>query len=123
MSFDVLDKHVWVIGAGRSGVAAAELLAARGARVTLADTRPYLPDAERLHRLGVTLALGDHEPAQFAAADLLVVSPGVPLDQPPLEAARRAGRPIIGEIELASRWLGGRLVAITGTKGKSTTTT
>ncbi len=69
------------------------------------------------------LELGAHRLETFASADLLVLSPGVPLDQPPIAAARDAGVPIIGEIELASRWLTGRIVAITGTKGKSTTTT
>jgi UDP-N-acetylmuramoylalanine--D-glutamate ligase len=123
MPFDVRDKNVWVVGAGRSGRAAAELLTARGAHVTLADTRTYLPEADHLHALGVSLDLGVHQPDRFASADLLVVSPGVPLDQEPIAAARRAGRPVIGEIEMASRWLGGRLIAITGTKGKSTTTT
>jgi UDP-N-acetylmuramoylalanine--D-glutamate ligase len=123
MPFDVRDKNVWVVGAGRSGRAAAELLTSRGAHVTLADTRTYLPEANHLHALGVALALGSHQPDRFAAADLLVVSPGVPLDQASIAAARRAGRPVIGEVELASRWLSGRLIAITGTKGKSTTTT
>jgi UDP-N-acetylmuramoylalanine--D-glutamate ligase len=123
MSFDVANKQVMVVGAGRSGRAAAELLIARGARVTLADTRTYLEDADHLHAIGVSLELGPHQPARFAAADLLVVSPGVPLNQEPIRAARRAGRPVIGELELASRWLNGRVIAITGTKGKSTTTT
>src|SRR5690606_8075712 len=59
----------------------------------------------------------------FMSADMLVLSPGVPLESPPVVAARDAGVPVIGEIELASRWLSGRIVAITGTKGKSTTTT
>jgi UDP-N-acetylmuramoylalanine--D-glutamate ligase len=123
MSVDVRGKNVLVVGAGRSGRAAAELLTSRGALVTLADTRTYLEDADRLHALGVSLDLGPHRPDRFAAADLLVVSPGVPLDQEPIRAARRAGRPVVGELEMAARWLQGRIVAITGTKGKSTTTT
>jgi UDP-N-acetylmuramoylalanine--D-glutamate ligase len=123
MSFDVTRKHVLVVGAGRSGRAAADLLVARGAHVTLADTRTYLEDADHLHAIGVSLDLGPHQAERFAAADLVVVSPGVPLDQEPIRAARRAGRPVIGEVELASRWLSGRVIAITGTKGKSTTTT
>jgi UDP-N-acetylmuramoylalanine--D-glutamate ligase len=123
MSFDVRGKHVMVVGAGASGRAAADLLVARGAVVTLADTRPTVADANHLRDIGVTLDLGPHNPHRFAAADLLVVSPGVPLEQDALTAARQAGRPVIGEIELASRWLSGRIVAITGTKGKSTTTT
>jgi UDP-N-acetylmuramoylalanine--D-glutamate ligase len=123
MSFEVRGQHVLVVGAGKSGVAAADLLVSRGARVTLADTRASLPEADRLRAKGVALDLGPHQPARFAAADLLVVSPGVPLEQDAIEAARRAGKPIIGEVELAARWLPGRVIAITGTKGKSTTTT
>ncbi len=123
MSLDVRGMNVLVVGAGRSGRAAAELLMSRGAQVTLADTRTYLEDADHLHALGVSLDLGPHQPDRFAAADLLVVSPGVPLDQEPIRAARRAGRPVIGEIEMAAWWLQGRIIAITGTKGKSTTTT
>jgi len=123
MSVDVRGLNVLVVGAGRSGRAAAELLTSRGARVTLADTRTYLEDADHLHAIGVSLDLGPHRPDRFAAADLLVVSPGVPLNQEPIQAARRAGRPVVGEIEVAARWLQGRIIAITGTKGKSTTTT
>jgi UDP-N-acetylmuramoylalanine--D-glutamate ligase len=123
MAFSVDDRHVIVVGAGRSGLAAAELLVARGARVTLADASRDIDHREHLQRLGVALELGPHQRDQFLTADLLVVSPGVPLDQEAVAAARRAGIPVIGEVELASRWLAGRLIAITGTKGKSTTTT
>ena len=123
MTFSVAGKDVIVVGGGRSGAAAAELLRARGARVTLADAASALEAGDRLARLGVTLALGPHEPDRFASADLLVLSPGVPANQPAIDAARRAGVPVIGEIELAFRWLAGRVIAITGTKGKSTTTT
>lgn len=125
MSFSVQGHNVAVVGAARSGVAAALLLVERGARVTLTDARPQLdaPVEQQLRRAGVALELGGHRTETLTAADLVVVSPGVPLDQPMLVDARRAGVPIIGEIELASRWLSGRIVAITGTKGKSTTTT
>jgi len=125
MSFSVKGQNVAVVGAARSGVAAALLLVERGARVTLSDAKQQLegPMEEQLRRAGVALELGGHQPATLAHADLIVVSPGVPLDQPMFADARHAGVPIIGEIELASRWLSGRIVAITGTKGKSTTTT
>ena len=111
-----------VAGAARSGLAAAELLARRGARVTLSDSRPELADADRLRGLGVALELGGHTRETFTAADLIVVSPGVPPEQEAVQAARDRGIPVIAEIELASRWLLGRVIAITGTKGKSTTT-
>ena len=122
MSFSVQDKRVTVAGAARSGVAAAELLARRGARVTLSDSRAELPDAARLRSLGIALELGGHTRETFAAADLVVLSPGVAPDQDAVQAARDRGVPVIAEIELASRWLQGRVIAITGTKGKSTTT-
>jgi UDP-N-acetylmuramoylalanine--D-glutamate ligase len=121
--FSVEGKRVTVAGAARSGLAAAELLARRGARVTLSDLRTEIPEAVPLQAIGVELELGGHQPRTFADADLIVTSPGVPSEQPPIAAARRRGVPVIGEIELASRWLLGRVIAITGTKGKSTTTT
>ncbi len=122
-TFSVRGKHVVVVGAARSGMAAAELLLRRGARVTLQDVKTQLDDEDRLRAAGVELELGGHDEATLRAADLIVLSPGVPAQQPALAAARRSGVPTIGELELASRWLRGRIVAITGTKGKSTTTT
>jgi len=125
MSFSVQGQNVTVVGAARSGIAAAMLLASRGARVTLTDARTALDEAARgqLRSARVGLELGQHRVGTFTSADLVVLSPGVPLDQPAIVAAREAGVPIMGEIELASRWLTGRIIAITGTKGKSTTTT
>ena len=111
-----------VAGAARSGRAAATLLAGRGAHVTLSDTRADLPEADGLRAAGVALELGGHQAATFASADLVVLSPGVPLELPVVQAARDRGVEVIGEVELASRWLRGRVIAITGTKGKSTTT-
>jgi UDP-N-acetylmuramoylalanine--D-glutamate ligase len=119
---DVSGKRVTVAGAARSGIAAAKLLAERGARVTLSDTRLAVPEAEPLRSAGVALEVGGHVTETFTAADLVVLSPGVPPEQAAVQAARRRGVPIIGELELASRWLAGRIIAITGTKGKSTTT-
>jgi UDP-N-acetylmuramoylalanine--D-glutamate ligase len=121
-TFSVRDKRVVVVGAARSGVAAAELLVRRGARVTLTDVREHIEDEERLRSADVALELGVHNLDTLTTADLIVLSPGVPPTIEPLEAARRAGVPITGELEMASRWLRGRVVAITGTKGKSTTT-
>jgi len=113
---------VTVVGAARSGIAAAELLARRGAQVTLTEMRPEVAEAESLRRLGVQLELGGHRDETLTEADLIVLSPGVPPDLPAVQRAREHGVPVIGELELASRWLSGRVVAITGTKGKSTTT-
>ena len=122
MTFDVTGTRVTVAGAARSGLAAAELLARRGADVTLSDARADVPALDNLRELGVRLELGGHQIPTFAGADLVVLSPGVPPELPAIQAARARGVPVIGEIELAARWLRGRVIAITGTKGKSTTT-
>jgi UDP-N-acetylmuramoylalanine--D-glutamate ligase len=119
--------RVVVVGGATSGVAAAELLVERGARVLVTDLQPALPDEARLRAAGVELHLGGHDPDRIADADLIVLSPGVdprgdPV-RPALERARQRGVPVVSEIELAARWLTGRIVAITGTKGKSTTAT
>lgn len=121
-AFDVSGRRVVVVGGAGSGVAAAHLLVRRGARVVLTDLRPTIDGADGLRAAGVSLALGGNPPDLLRDADLIVVSPGVSVAQPVFEAARAAGVPVMGEIELASRWLRGRVVAITGTKGKSTTT-
>jgi UDP-N-acetylmuramoylalanine--D-glutamate ligase len=121
--FSVRGKRVTVAGAARSGIAAAELLVRRGAEVTLSDLRDQIEEESQLRDAGVSLELGGHKPETFMNADLVVLSPGVPADHPVIDAARRAGVAVVGELELASRWLRGRIVAITGTKGKSTTTT
>jgi UDP-N-acetylmuramoylalanine--D-glutamate ligase len=121
--FSVRGRRVVVVGAARSGIAAAELLVRRGADVTLTDLRAQIDDESRLRKLGVTLEFGGHRSATLASADFVVLSPGVPANQPAVDAARASGVPVMGELELASRWLRGRIVAITGTKGKSTTTT
>ena len=121
--FSVRGSNVVVVGAGRSGVGAARLLAGRGARVTLTEIRSDVrEEVERLREVGVDLELGGHRPETLAGADLVVLSPGVPPSLAALERARRARVPVISEIELASRWVRGRVVAVTGTKGKSTTT-
>ncbi len=120
--FSVDDTRVVVVGAARSGVAAAELLARRGAHVVLSDVRDAIGEAGRLSSLGVTFELGGHRSETFANAELIVLSPGVSPRLPAIARARDAGIPVISEVELAARWLRGRLVAVTGTKGKSTTT-
>lgn len=117
-------KQVAVVGAGLTGRALAEFFLARGARVVLSDSRPRetLAGLDDLRRRGVRLACGGHDAALLGAADLIAVSPGVPLETPALAAARACGVPLLGEIEIAWRELSAPLMAITGTNGKSTTT-
>ncbi len=119
-------KNVLVVGLARSGAAAARLAAREEARVTVTDRRtaPELAEAlAPLEGLPISLDLGGHDERGFTSADLVVVSPGVPLDLPGIAAARRAGVPVMGEVEFAWRLAGDLpVVAITGTNGKSTTT-
>jgi UDP-N-acetylmuramoylalanine--D-glutamate ligase len=122
-TFSVAGKSAVVIGAGRSGVPAATLLSARGAKVTLAESANAIDREAELRAAGVTIELGPHRADLLQGADLVVLSPGVDPAQPLIAAARQSGVPVIGELELASRWVKGRVIAITGTKGKSTTTT
>lgn len=122
MEFSVERARVVVVGAARSGVAAAELVARRGGLVVLTDVRETIAEAERLRSLGITLELGGHGAETLADAELIVLSPGVSPRLPVIDRARQRGIPVISEVELAARWLRGRIVAVTGTKGKSTTT-
>src|SRR5262245_31181880 len=121
--FSVDGRQVVVVGAARSGLAAAELLRKRGARVTLTESRTSFDGADALAASGVQIERGGHQARRLADAGLIVVSPGVPRERPVFQPARARGVEIIGELELAWRWLNGRVIAITGTKGKSTTTT
>ena len=89
----------------------------------LTESRPAFDHADRLRNLGVDLELGGHRASTLEGADLIVTSPGVALEQPTFDGARARGVEMIGELELASRWVKGPLIAVTGTKGKSTTTT
>ena len=123
---DVHGKRVLVVGIARSGIAAARLLASRGAIVTANDVKSEaeLGDAaEELRKLGVTLSAGGHPENLFVDADLIVLSPGVPADLSPLESVRRAGVEVISEPELAGRFLRGRIIGVTGSNGKTTVTT
>ncbi len=119
-------KKVLVVGLARSGAAAARLAIREGARVTVTDRRPVGELSQALallEGLPVSLSLDGHRERDFTSADLVVVSPGVPLTLPGIATARRAGIPVMGEVELASRLLEDvPVVAITGTNGKSTTT-
>lgn len=123
---EITGKNILVAGLARTGVAVARFLAKNGARVTVTDLRDEAALSGPLGELaGLDLryVLGRHDEADFAAADTVVVSPGVPQESPYLEAARQAGREVITEIELASRFIAAPVVAITGTNGKTTTTT
>ena len=123
---ELAGKNILVVGLARTGVAVVRFLAERGARVTVTDLRDEAALAGPLGQLAglpVAYVLGRHDEADFAAAETVVVSPGVPQESPFLQAARRAGREVITEIELASRFIAAPMVAITGTNGKTTTTT
>lgn len=119
------NQRVLVVGLGKSGVASALFLKERGARVTVSDTKSedeLRGEIPKLLDAGVTVETGGHGERTFRGQELIVVSPGVPVDVPLLEQARELGIPVIGEIELAARFLKGRIVAITGSNGKTTTT-
>jgi UDP-N-acetylmuramoylalanine--D-glutamate ligase len=123
---DVNDKRVLVVGLGKSGVASALFLKAKGARVTVSDTKPQDQLKDEIPVLldqGIAVETGGHGERTFGGQDLIVVSPGVPTDAPPLMQARALGGNVIGEIELAAQFFPGRIVAITGSNGKTTTTT
>lgn len=117
------DKKVLVVGLGRSGLAAARLAVSQGAKVTITDKRgpEHFIEASQALAGQVTLKLGGHHEQSFLATDLIVLSPGVP-EFPELQAAQRHGVPIMGELELSYRFVQAPILAITGTNGKSTTT-
>lgn len=120
------NKRVLVVGLGKSGVASALFLKTHGAHVTVSDTK----SGDELHNEipvlldhGIAVETGGHGERTFRGQDLIVVSPGVPVDAPALVQARNQGEAVIGEIELAAQFLPGPIVAITGSNGKTTTTT
>ncbi len=124
MSTGVPWKNAGVMGLGLSGVAAAGYLLRRGARVVAADSRPLAQlsaEARAVAGTGVTVRPGD-DPKAFDGCDVVIASPGVPPEAPPLQGARRAGIPILAEVELGARCLRGVLIGITGSNGKSTVT-
>ena len=123
---DVKGKRVLVVGMGKSGIASALFLADQGARVAVSDTK----SEEELHHeipqlldRGIEVEAGYHGERTFKEQQLIVISPGVPSEVPQLMQARQAGIPVIGEMELAARYMKGKFVAITGSNGKTTTTT
>jgi UDP-N-acetylmuramoylalanine--D-glutamate ligase len=119
-------KKIVVVGLGATGVATAAFLVKRGAVVTATDSAPdaeLRPEALALREKGVRLELGGSRPQSFETADLVVISPGVPHGAAPLDRSRELGIPVLGEVELAARFIEQPIVAITGTNGKTTTTT
>jgi UDP-N-acetylmuramoylalanine--D-glutamate ligase len=125
-SLEVANKKVLILGAARSGIAAAKFLTERGAVVALSDQKPFekwSAEAAALKSEGVGCLAGDPPGWLLDQIELVVVSPGVPTNSIPIRYAERAGAEVIGEIELAARYLKGRIVAITGSNGKTTTTT
>ena len=118
-------KKVLVVGLGKSGLAAALFLRRKGANVTVSDVRSAAALAKDIPALleeGIMVEAGGHGLLTFRRQDLIVVSPGVPLDTPELVQVKNFGLPVIGELELAARFLRGKMVAITGSNGKTTTT-
>jgi UDP-N-acetylmuramoylalanine--D-glutamate ligase len=118
-------KKVLIIGAARSGIAAARFLVERGAIVALNDQKPiekWPAEALALKEARVGLLPGEPPSWLLDQIELVVVSPGVPATIIPIRYAERAGAEVIGEVELAARFLKGRIVAITGSNGKTTTT-
>ena len=123
---ELKNKRVLVVGLGKSGLSSALFLRAQGARVTVSDTRSAEALAKEIPALldaGIMVESGGHGLLTFRRQDLIVVSPGVPMDTPEVKQVKAFGLPVIGELELASRFLQGKVVAITGSNGKTTTTT
>jgi UDP-N-acetylmuramoylalanine--D-glutamate ligase len=118
-------KAVTVVGLGKSGLAAARFCQKAGARVTVSEAgaaATFTKAVRQLEPMGVNVEFGPHRQAAFTAADLVVLSPGVPHTIAPLAAARRQGIPVIGEMALAARFIEEPIAAVTGTNGKTTTT-
>jgi len=122
---ELKNKRVLVVGLARTGLATALFCAARGARVTATDSRSEREIGEAASQArdaGVKVELGGHNESTFAQQDFIIPSPGVPADSPLLQAARAQGVTIWSEIELAYRFRQGKLIGITGSNGKTTTT-
>ncbi len=118
---ELANQKVVVVGLGKSGLAAAKLCQSRGAHVVGADRAAASALPAEVRDSGIELQLGEHDPEMLQAADLIVVSPGVPA-LPSLSKAAEAGVEVIGELELASRFVTAPVLAVGGTNGKSTAT-
>ena len=128
MPLELENRRVLVLGLGSSGMSMARWLAGRGARVRVADSRPVPPNADQLREElpGIDLHTGAFRPESFADAELIAISPGVPLAEPLVQAALARGLEVIGDIELFARvrdeFPGAKVIGITGSNGKSTVT-
>jgi UDP-N-acetylmuramoylalanine--D-glutamate ligase len=124
-AMELKNKRVLVVGLGASGLAAARVLKAKGARVTVSDSRPatLIQELPTLLDEGFMIETGGHGLLTFRRQDLIVVSPGVPQTVPELKQVRALGAHIIGELELGAAFLQGEVIAVTGSNGKTTTTT
>jgi UDP-N-acetylmuramoylalanine--D-glutamate ligase len=125
MTLELKNKRVLVVGLGKSGLAAAQFLKERGATVTVSDARPatLIKELPSLLEQGFAVETGSHGLLTFRRQDLIVVSPGVPMSTPELMQVKALGMRVIGEMELGSQYLQGEMIAITGSNGKTTTTT
>jgi UDP-N-acetylmuramoylalanine--D-glutamate ligase len=125
-SMELVNKHITVVGLGITGDAVARFLVNQGAKVTVTDSSSgdqVKKTAEKLKDMGVMIELGKHNPIHFNDTELIVLSPGVPHTAKHFNAARERGIPVLGEIELAFRFISEPIIAVTGTNGKTTTTT
>jgi UDP-N-acetylmuramoylalanine--D-glutamate ligase len=123
---ELINKHITVVGLGITGDAVARFLVNQGAIVTVTDSGSgdrVKKAAEKLKSMGVLVTLGKHNPELFNEAELIVLSPGVPHTAKHFNEARERGIPVLGEIELAYRFISEPIIAVTGTNGKTTTTT
>jgi UDP-N-acetylmuramoylalanine--D-glutamate ligase len=122
---ELAEKNITVVGLGKTGMALARFLKKRGAVVVVTDVaaeKDLGPQVQELRQMDIALELDRHRPETFQAADLIVLSPGVPHTIAPVIRAQETGTAVIGEIELASRFIKEPIVAVTGTNGKTTTT-
>ena len=120
------DKRVIVCGMARSGIAAAKLLCELGAHVTISDLKEesaFNGALSFLHSMDCVFALGQKPDAYIAGQDIMVISPGIPFAKDFVQSAIAQGVEVMGELELGARLTRGMLLAITGTNGKTTTTT
>ena len=122
---DLIEKHILVVGLGRTGVAVTRFLSARGASVTISDAAPedsHGDVIQEMRQLASALEFGGHRLETVTSVDAIVLSPGVPHTIPVFQAAREKGIPVIGELELAFRFIQEPMIAVSGTNGKTTTT-